>query len=143
MLPPIIDLDHQPLVGQEYKIIKTRCEFDLYELHNLLKHNFLDPSDEMGLWDSLLPQFIFPQTHHFPEFFSWCQFRYIPSQRAVVAQNGDILFSITPKSINQMLKIPNNDSLSPFLVDSLMEIYKNLTFPQRAKIFEIFLPEDV
>ena len=37
LLPHIIDLYHQPLVDQEYKILETSCEFDLYELHNWLK----------------------------------------------------------------------------------------------------------
>lgn len=85
MLTPILDLDHQPLVDQQYKIVEINCEFDLYEFHNWLKQKFLDHSDELSLWDSLLPQFIFPQTHHFPEFVSWCQFRYIPGQRAIVS----------------------------------------------------------
>jgi len=31
--------------------------------------------------------------------------------------------------------------LHPFSMDSLMEIYKKLTFPQRANFFEIFLPK--
>lgn len=60
LLPPIIDLDNKPLVDQEYKIIETSCEFDLYELHNFLKHKFIDLSDELSLWDSSLPQSIFP-----------------------------------------------------------------------------------
>lgn len=30
MLPLVIDLYHQPLMDQEYKIVETSCEFDLY-----------------------------------------------------------------------------------------------------------------
>jgi len=60
-----------------------------------------------------------------------------------VAQNGDILFTITSESINQMLQVPQNGSLSHFSGDSLIELYQKLTFPQRARIFEIFLPENV
>lgn len=59
-----------------------------------------------------------------------------------MAQNGDILFTVIPESINHMLQIPNYESLKPFSGDSLVEFYMNLTFPQRANIFETFLLED-
>lgn len=97
----------------------------------------------MSIWDSFLPQFIFPQTNSFPEFVTWCHFRYISSQRAIIAKNNDILFTISPKSICQILKIKPSAPLHSFSIDSLMEIYQKLTFPQRAKIFEIFLLENV
>ena len=42
-----------------------------------------------------------------------------------------------------MLVIPENDSLRHFSTVVLMDLYHKLTFPQRAQIFEIFLPEDV
>lgn len=34
MLPPILNLDEYPLVDVHLKILETRCEFKLYELHN-------------------------------------------------------------------------------------------------------------
>jgi len=49
LLPIVIDLDHQPMVDQEYKIIETSGEFDLYELYNWLKRKLIDLSDELGL----------------------------------------------------------------------------------------------
>lgn len=49
MLPPTIDLDHQPLVDQLYKVSETISELDLYEIHNWLKHKFLNMSDELNL----------------------------------------------------------------------------------------------
>ena len=78
----------------------------------------------------------------FSKFVSWCHFRYIDSQRAIVSQNNDILFTITPFSTCQMLQIQNSTSLKPFSVNSLMELYKTLTFSHKAKIFETFLPEN-
>ena len=59
-----------------------------------------------------------------------------------MAENGDIPISITPETINQMLLIPQNDSLSHFSAVILMDLYHKLTFLQRAQIFEIFLLED-
>lgn len=89
----------------------------------------------------MFPQFCFPQTHHFLEFITWCESRYIPSQRAIVVRNNEIMFSITSKSICQDLQIHPQGSLLPFSTDSLMEIYQNLTFQQQSHIFGSFLLE--
>jgi len=37
-----LDLDHMPLANQYFKIVDTKCEFDLFELHHWLKKNCLD-----------------------------------------------------------------------------------------------------
>ena len=142
ILPPPVDLDHIPLVDKDYKITKPRCEFDFFELHSWLKDVFLDQSDEIGLWESNLPLYMFSQTHNFPEFALRCQARYFPSQRAIVSSSGETLFIITSQSINQMLQIPWNDSAIPFSIEVLNNLYQEFTFPQRAQIFNIFLPED-
>lgn len=42
----------------------------------------------------------------------------------------------------EMLLIPESDSLSLFSTATLIKLYRKLTFPQRAQIFEIFLPKD-
>jgi hypothetical protein len=47
-----------------------------------------------------------------------------------------------PDAIDQMLQIPRVDSPSPFNLEILTELYQNLSFPQRAQIFELFLPQD-
>jgi hypothetical protein len=65
-----------------------------------------------------------------------------PSQRAIVSSSGETLFTITPESIDQMLQIPRSDPAIPFSIEALNDLYQKLTFPQRAQIFEIFLPED-
>ena len=41
-----------------------------------------------------------------------------------------------------MLQIPRIDFSIPFSIESLNDLYQKLSFPQRAQIFEIFLPED-
>jgi len=55
--------------------------------------------------------------------------------------SGETLFTITLEMINQILHIPRNDSTFPFSIEILTELYQKLSFPQRAQIFEIFLPE--
>ena len=51
------------------------------------------------------------------------------------------MFTITVETIDQMMQIPKSKSLSPFTIEILTEIYQKLSFPQRAQIFKLFLPE--
>ena len=62
--------------------------------------------------------------------------------KKIVAQNKDILISITSETINQMLSIPQSDSLRHFSQAAHMDLYQKLTFSQRAQIFKTFLPDD-
>jgi hypothetical protein len=140
LLPPV-DLDRIPLADKDYLISEPKCEFDFVELHSWFRDTFLDQSDEIGLWESNLPLYLFPQIHHFPEFALKCQAHYLPDQRAIVSSSGETLFTITPEAIDQMLQIPRAESFSPFTIEILTEMYQKLSFPQRVQIFELFLPE--
>ena len=99
-------------------------------------------TNEIGLWESNLPHYIFPLTFHVPEFTKKCQAYYVPSQRAIMAPSGDILFKITTQSINQMMLVPPIEKNTPFSLEALTQLYQKLDFATRAKIFEIFLPEN-
>jgi hypothetical protein len=106
MVPHPIDLDHIPMADRDYKVAKPKCEFNFFELHCWLKDIFLDQSDEIGLWESNLPLYMFPQTYPFPEFVLKCQANYMPRQRSISSPIGEIMFTITPETIDQMLMIP-------------------------------------
>jgi hypothetical protein len=121
-------------------ITKTRCEFDFAELQTWFKDTFIDQSDEIGLWESNLPLYLFPQVHHFLEFALKCQVHYLPNQRTIELSSGETLFSITPEAIDEMMQIPRDESHSPLTIESLKEMYQNLSFPQTTQIFELFLP---
>ena len=136
-LPPPVDLDHIPLAYKDYKITQ-KCEFEFFELHFWLKYIFLDHSDEIGLWESNFPLYMFPRTFHFPEFALKCQAHYFPGQRDIVSSSSETLFTVTPKYINQMLQIPKHDPAILFSIKAMKDMYQKLTFPQRAQIFDIF-----
>jgi hypothetical protein len=91
-LPPPVDLDRIPLVDKDYLISETRCEFDFVELQSWFKDTFIDQSDEIGLWESNLPLYFFPQVHHFPEFALKFQAHYLPDQRTMVSLSGEKSF---------------------------------------------------
>jgi hypothetical protein len=78
-LPPPVNLDWIPLADKDYLISEPRCEFDFSKLHSWFIDTFLDQSDEIGLWDSKLPLYLFPQIHHFLEFALKCQAHYLPN----------------------------------------------------------------
>jgi hypothetical protein len=67
-LPPPVDLDKIPLANKDHMIQDTRCEVDFTDLQSWLKDTLLDQSDEIGLWESNLPLYLFPEVHHLPEF---------------------------------------------------------------------------
>jgi hypothetical protein len=102
-LPPPVDLDKIHLADKDHLIADTRCEFDFVDLQSWLKEVFLDQRDEIGLWESNLPLYIFPQVHHFPEFTLKCQAHYLPDQRAIVSSSGETMFFITPEAIGKMM----------------------------------------
>jgi hypothetical protein len=105
-LPPPVDLDRIPLVDKDRLIVDTKRDFHFTDLQSWLKEVFLDQSDEIQLWESNLPLYLFPQIHPFPEFSLKCQAHYIPEQRVVISLSREILFLITPKSIDQMIQVP-------------------------------------
>jgi hypothetical protein len=139
-VPPPVDLDKFPLVDKDRLVADTACSFDFADLQSWLRQIFLDQSDEIGLWESNLPLYLFPQVHHFPELALKCQAHYVPEQKAVVSSLGDVLFFITPEDIDQMMQITRPDSATPFNLEVLTELYQKMTFPQRAQIFELFSP---
>jgi hypothetical protein len=104
-LPPPINLDQIPLADKDYLISETKCGFDLAELQSWFRDTFIDHSDEIRLWESNFTLYLFPQINHFPEFALKCQAHYLPTQTAIVSSFGKILFSITPKAIDQMMHI--------------------------------------
>jgi hypothetical protein len=88
-LPPPVDLDRIPLADKDRLIADTKCDFNFLDLQSWFKEVFLDQSDEIGLWESNLPLYLFPQIHPFPEFTLKCQAHYIPKQRTIVSSSGE------------------------------------------------------
>jgi len=123
ILPPPFDLDHIPLEDKDYTITEPKCEFHFFKLHFWIKDIFLDQSNEIGLWESNFPLFMFSQTFHFPEFTLKFQAHYLLSQRAIVSSSGETPFTITPESLNQMLQIARIYFAILFSIESLNDLY--------------------
>ena len=59
-----------------------------------------------------------------------------------MAPSGDILFTIIAQSIDQIMLAPSMENSTHFSLEALTQIYQNLDFATRAKMFESFLPEN-
>ena len=135
LIHPPLDLDHIPLADRDYKIFEMQCEFKLFELYYVIEDKFVDKTDEIGLWEFNLPHYIYPQTFHSPEATRKCQAWYVPNQREIIAPTGEIIFTITAKTLDQMMQAPSIETNTPFSIKALTELYQKLYFSKRARIF--------
>lgn len=142
LIHPSIDFHNIPLVDRDYKIHETLCEFELFEIYCWLEEKFLDKYNDIGIWESSFPNYIFPCIHSAPEFVRKCHDCYVPNQRVVISPTGEILFTIIAQSIDQMMQAPIKENATPFSHEVLTELYQKLDFEKRAKTLELFLTED-
>lgn len=129
--PSIIDVEHTPLADKDFKISDPVADFNLLELHYWSHDKFMDQVDDIHLWESNLPKYIFPQTFQFPEIIRLCQVNYLPIERAMLTHNKKILFTIIAESINQMLRIQPKPVEAPLSIGILNELYLKIDFPKR------------
>ena len=66
MAYPQVDLDHLALVDKDYKIHETKLDSDLFHVYWWFEDKFLEGDDEISLWETQLPLYIFPKTHSCP-----------------------------------------------------------------------------
>ena len=67
MQPLVVDVEHTPLADRDFKINDTVTEFNLLELHCWSHEKSIDQVDEVYIWESNLPKYVFPQTFQCPE----------------------------------------------------------------------------
>jgi len=70
--PHVIDVEQNPLADKDFKISDTVIDFNFLELHFWSHDKFIDQADDILLWDSNLPKYIFPQTFQFLEIIRLC-----------------------------------------------------------------------
>ena len=143
LLHPLVYFHHIPLVEKDHKIHETLSDLKLFELYCWLEEKFLDKSDDLGLWDSNIPHFIFPHTHSAPEFVRRCQAWYMSNQRTIISPTEEILVTINAQTIEQMMQAPTTENATPFSQEELIEIYQKLDFSKRAQTLKLFMTENV
>ena len=59
-----------------------------------------------------------------------------------MAPSGDMLFTVTGQSINQMMMSPPVENSAPFSLEAFTQLYQKIDFATRSKMFDIFLPKN-
>ncbi len=137
-----LDLDHFLLADGDFQIKDTTSILLLLKIHCLSRENYLNYTDDIGLWESNLPRYQFHQVHIFPELVHMCYTYYIPSHRALMSHDQKVLFIITAESINEMLQFqlgPNRTALS---IGDLLDQYPKLSTSRLAQLFQSFIREE-
>lgn len=99
LIHPQVDFHHTPLVDRDYKINESLSEFDLFEIYCWMEDQLVDQNDEIGLWDSHLPHYIFSQIHRAPKLFRKFHESYDPIQRAIISPIREILCTVNAQPI--------------------------------------------
>ena len=95
------------------------------------------------MWDSNLPKYIVPLTHSVPDFVKLCQSYYLPDQRCIVNKDRDVIFYINAESINSMLQLNPDPNAASLSIEDLTQLYLDLAFASKFKIFQNFCPKQV
>ena len=99
---PHLDLDHLPLVENDFQMKDTTILEPLLKVHCQSRDKFLNHADEIGLWESF-PRYQFPKVHIFLKIVNMCYACYVPSHKTVMSHEQKVLFTFTTESINEML----------------------------------------
>ena len=124
---PHLDLDHLPLANKYFQIKDTIVLEPLLKVHYQSRDKFLNHADEIGLWESNFPKYQFPQVHIFPKIVHMCHACYVPSHRTIMYHDQKVLFTITAKSINEMLQLQPGPSLTPLSIGDLLDLYPKIS----------------
>ena len=84
---PHLHLDHLPLVDKYFQIKDTTVLEPLLKVHCQSRNKFLNHVDEIGLWESNLPKYQFPQINIFPKIVHICYACYIPNHRTIMSHD--------------------------------------------------------
>lgn len=139
---PHLDNDHLALADRYFQIKDTATPSHLLKIHCWSKGRFLNHVDDIHLWESNFPRYTFPEFHPFPDIVHFCHACYIPSQSAIVAPNHELLFTMTPESINQMLQIQPIPNQTPLSITNLLDLYITLDLVKIKQIFKNFIIEE-
>lgn len=98
---PHRDLDHLPLADKDFQIKDSFVQESFLKLYYRYGDQYLNHVDYIGLCESGLLKYQFPQVHIFPDIIHYCHMNYNPSQREMMAPNHSVLFTIIAESINE------------------------------------------
>jgi len=142
MNSPNKELESMPLADRDYLIQNLVGDRNHLRTFCQLRNNFLRNCDMYGIWESNLAHYFLPSVNIFPEIIHLCAENYEPNQRAVKSPSRNILFHITPDSINHMLNFKQTQLLTPFSMKYLLDEGSKLSSSEIARITKTFMRAD-
>jgi len=124
---PHFNLDHFSLADRDFQIKDTIALEPLLKVHFQSRDRYLNHANEIGLWESNLPKYQFPQVHIFSKIVHMCYAYYIASHRTIMSHDQKVLFTIITESINEMLQFQLGPKLTPLSIRDLLDQYPNLS----------------
>jgi len=104
-----------------------------------IRNSYRSNTDVLGIWESNMPIYYLPSMNVLPDFIHLCCANYEPTQRAVMAPSGTILFYITPQSINEMLNFKPSRPLAPLTMKFLLDQGAKLPNLEITRIAQLFM----
>lgn len=98
-------LDHIPLADKDFQIKDLTFDETPLKLHCKYRDIYLNHVDKIGLSESNLHKYQFPSVHVFLEIIHYYHANCDPITKVVMSPDQKILFTITAKSINEMLQL--------------------------------------
>ena len=121
------ELEWQPLADRDYQIDDMEGFKPHLQAFCEIRNSHKNKTDLFGIWESNMPIYYLPSINVFPDLIHQCCANYEPSQRAVMGPSGNVLFYITPQSINEMLQFKPTQPLVPLTMKHLLDLASKLS----------------
>jgi len=104
-----------------------------------IRNSYRSNIDVYGIWESNMPIYYLPSVNVLPDIIHLCCANYDPTQRAVMAPSGTVLFHITAQSINEMLHFKPTQPLAPLSMGFLLDQGAKLPSSEITRIAQLFM----
>lgn len=118
---PHRDSDYLPLADKYFQIKDLNFDDSPLKFYCKYQDNYLNHSNNIGLWESNVPKYQFPYVHIFLDMVHQCHANYNLNLRVVMSLDQIIFFTITAESINEMLQLQFEQNLTPLSIAELLE----------------------
>lgn len=71
-----------------------------------------------------------------------CYSCYVPCHITIISHDQKVIFTITSKSINEMLQLQPGPNLIPLSIGDLLDLYPKLSSAKLAQLFQTFIVEE-
>jgi len=136
---PHKELEWQPLANRDFQINYMEGYKPHHQAFSEIRNSYKNKADLFGIWESNMPIYYLPLVNVFPDLIHQCCANYEPSQRAIMNPSGNVLFYITPQSINEMLQFKPTQPLVPLSMKQLLHQASKLSSAEISQIAKIFM----